>query len=84
LIDRFVSNYHCLDSSIDGFYAKFPPGPVQNISNTTQCQPKLRIKFLCNLNAVWTFTPGDTTGFAPEPTDINIDPEDACSVIRFR
>jgi hypothetical protein len=84
-IDRSISNHHCLDTSINGFYAQFPPGPIQNISNTTYCQPKLRINFICDLNAHWRIPNDDTaTGYAPEPTDINIDPNDPCSVITFK
>jgi hypothetical protein len=76
-----TTQFFANDSSIDGFYALYPPGPLQNISNTTRCQPKLRINFLCDLNTKWTLPSDNITGLAPEPIDIIPDPNDDCSTI---
>jgi hypothetical protein len=66
-----------------GFYAKFPKGPAQNISNTTYCEPSLIVQFYCNLKAKWFIPLDDGTALAPEPTDIDIDDNDPCLVIEF-
>jgi hypothetical protein len=81
--EHFIYNYPCLESGPKGFYAQFPKGPMQKVSNTTSCEPSLKIKFNCNLKANWFVPIGDVTASAPEPTDIDIDPNDPCLVIRF-
>ncbi|CAF1195935.1 unnamed protein product [Rotaria sp. Silwood1] len=56
-----------------GFYAKFPNGPTQNISNTTRCEPSLIINFNCNTKVKWFAPLFNATASAPQPTDIDID-----------
>jgi hypothetical protein len=78
-----IRSFACLESGAEGFYAKFPKGPMQNISNTTYCEPSLIVKFNCNRKATWFAPIGNTTASAPEPTDIDIDTMDPCLVNDF-
>jgi hypothetical protein len=80
----FIDRYLYLESGPKGFYAKFPAGPMQNISNTTYCTPSLKIKFECNLDAKWLAPLGNLTGMAPEPTYLDVDDADPCAVIIFK
>ncbi|CAF0998067.1 unnamed protein product [Adineta steineri] len=68
--------FHENESGPKGFYAVFPQGPRQNVSNTTICEPSLKIKFTCNLKTQWLVPIGDVTALAPEPDDVDVD--DAC------
>jgi len=79
----FMDHYLCLESGPKGFYAKFPPGPMQNISNTTRCEPTLKIKFNCNLSAKWLTPLGNSTGIAPDPMDVDVQDNEPCAVIIF-
>jgi len=82
IIGNFTSTvFHENESGPKGFYAKFPNGPEQNITNTTRCAPSLKIKFNCNLRAIW-FAPVDNeTASAPHPTSVEIDNTDHCLTI---
>jgi len=82
IIGAYSSNvFHENESGPKGFYAKFPKGPMQNISNTTYCEPSLRINFNCNLKAQWFAPVTNATASAPEPTDIDLDQTDPCLTI---
>ncbi|UJR09546.1 hypothetical protein I4U23_013783 [Adineta vaga] len=65
-----------------GFYALFPKGPMQNVSNTTTCEPSLKLKFNCNREAHWFAPIGDDTANAPQPTDIDVD-DNCLTVMTF-
>jgi hypothetical protein len=83
LID-FLRHYFSLELEEEGFYALFPPGPEQNISNTTYCSPSLRIQFNCNPDVLW-FAPLDknATALAPDPIDIDVNQTEKCEVMKF-
>ncbi len=57
---------------------------MQNISNTTYCAPSLKIKFVCDPDAIWLApVSSNVTANAPEPKDIDFDPNNTCAVIIF-
>lgn len=79
-----LTNFY-LESGPKGFYAKFPAGPKQNVTNGTQCTPSLKIEFICDSDKRWQ-TPllDNVTAFTPKPDDISIDDNDTCFVIIFQ
>lgn len=66
---------------MNGFYANFSSGPLQNISNSTSCTPSLLIKFQCDLEAKWLVPISNETGRTPDPEDIGLDPAKPCETI---
>jgi len=73
--------FHENESGPKGFYAQFSKGPLQNVTNATECEPSLKVKFNCNLQAIWFAPVGDATASAPRPTDVEIDSKDPCLTI---
>ncbi|CAF1331606.1 unnamed protein product [Rotaria sordida] len=74
VIGGFTSTlFYPNENAKTGFYAKFPNGPMQNISNTTHCEPSLIIKFKCNSQVKWFAPLTNATASAPQPIDIDVD-----------
>lgn len=78
--------FHAYESGGASFYAEFPMGPLQNISNSTYCSPSLRIEFECDEDYQWQKPIiYNATANAPLPEDIDFDPNDACrTIIRMK